>query len=284
MTRTPPTVIAIVASHNRRDKTMECIRSYFALSGDYELSMVLVDDGSSDGTAEAASSLSDRVDVLRGDGSLFWAKAMAIAERRAVEHRPDYLLWLNDDVVLQHDALGTLMAAMGGNVRRIVVGSVVDPVSGDVTYGGLDRVDWHPLRYRHVAPTDGVPRPVTTISGNVVLVPRCVYSEVGGIDGGFSHGRADWDYGLRAKRLGIETDRHGPPCGNMPAGRVRRMARSGAAAAREDTALLRAQGLRAEVNGTVLATSWWARLADLLGGPYRLGLRVTSRSWRLRRA
>ncbi len=31
-----------------------------------------------------------------------------------MEHRPDYLLWLNDDVVLQHDALGTLMAAMGG--------------------------------------------------------------------------------------------------------------------------------------------------------------------------
>ena len=218
MTRTPPTVIAIVASHNRRDKTMECIRSYFALSGDYELSMVLVDDGSSDGTAEAASSLSDRVDVLRGDGSLFWAKAMAIAERRAVERRPDYLLWLNDDVVLQQDALGTLMAAMGGNVRRIVAGSVVDPVSGHFTYGGVDRVDWHPLRYRHVAPTDGVPRPVTTISGNVVLVPRCVYAEVGGIDGGFSHGRADWDYGLRAKRLGIETMVTGRPVGTCPPG------------------------------------------------------------------
>ena len=155
---------------------------------------------------------------LRGDGSLFWAKAMAIAERRAVERRPDYLLWLNDDVVLQQDALGTLITAMGGNARRIVVGTVVDPVSGDVTYGGFDRVDWHPLRYRHVAPTDGVPRPVTTISGNVVLVPRCVYSDVGGIDGGFSHGRADWDYGLRAKRLGIEPVVTGRPVGTCPPG------------------------------------------------------------------
>jgi GT2 family glycosyltransferase len=219
MTNTLPTVTAIVASHNRRDKTIRCLRSFFAQSGDFDLSLVLVDDGSSDGTADAASLVSDRVEVLRGDGSLYWARAMSIAERRAMERRPDYLLWLNDDVELAHGALEALIAAQGGITRRrIVAGPVIDPVSGQPTYGGVDRVDWHPLRYRHVAPLDGEPRAVSTISGNVVLVPRCVYSEVGGIDGGFSHGRADWDYGLRARRLGIETMVAGRPVGTCPAG------------------------------------------------------------------
>lgn len=218
MISAPPTVVAIVASHNRREKTLACMRSYFALVGDYELSMVLVDDGSSDGTAEAVSAFSDRIEVLRGDGSLFHAKAMAIAEQHAAARRPDYLLWLNDDVVLRQDALETLVAGMGGNVRRVVTGSVVDPVTGELTYGGLDRFDWHPLRMRHVGPTDGIPRPVSTISGNVVLVPKCVYLEVGGIDGGFSHGRADRDYGLRARRLGIESMVTGRPVGTCPQG------------------------------------------------------------------
>lgn len=210
-------VIAIVASHNRKAVTITCLRSFFALSGDFALSVVLVDDGSTDGTADAASSISDRVDVVRGDGSLFWARAMAIAERRAMERRPDYLLWLNDDVVLDQDALTTLMAACGESPRRIVVGWVADPI-GRATYGGVERIDWHPLRYRLVAPTDGEPRTVTTFAGNVVLVPRGVYTEVGGIDGGFSHAHADWDYGLRARRQGIETLVTGRSVGTCPPG------------------------------------------------------------------
>jgi GT2 family glycosyltransferase len=211
-----PSVVAIVASHNRRDTTIACLRSFFALSGDFALSVVLVDDGSSDGTGDAASSISDQVEVLRGDGSLFWARAMAIAERRAMEHRPDYLLWLNDDVVLNRDALVTLMTTRGGLAERIVAGSVVDPVSGLGTHGGVERVDWHPLRHTHVVPTEGEPRNVTTISGNVVLVPRDVYLKVGGIDGGFAHALADWDYGLRARALGIEIVVTGRPVGTCP--------------------------------------------------------------------
>jgi GT2 family glycosyltransferase len=213
-----PSVIAIVASHNRKAVTTNCLRAFFAMSGDFALSVVLVDDGSTDGTADAASSLSDWVDVVQADGSLFWAGAMAVAERRAMERRPDYLLWLNDDVVLDRDALVTLIALSRESRRRIVVGWVADPISGRPTYGGVVRIDWHPLRYRLVAPTDGEPRPVTTFAGNVVLIPRSVYTEVGGIDGGFSHAHADWDYGLRAGKKGIETFVTGRSVGTCPPG------------------------------------------------------------------
>jgi GT2 family glycosyltransferase len=208
-----PSVTAIVASHNRRDLTLACLRSFLELSGGFVLSAVLVDDGSSDGTAEAASAISSQVEVLHGDGSLFWARAMATAERRAMEGSPDFLLWLNDDVVLDSEALETLTATLDGAERRIVAGSIVDALSGAPTLGGADRVDWHPLRFRHVSPTDGESRSVTTISGNVVLVPRAVYVDVGGIDGGFAHALADWDYGLRARKLGIELFVTGRPVG-----------------------------------------------------------------------
>jgi GT2 family glycosyltransferase len=130
---------------------------------------------------------------------------MALAEERAMVGAPDYLLWLNDDVVLDRRALATLLAAedqSGGD--RIVVGSVVDPETGTPTYGGADRFDWHPMRYRLVAPLDGAPQPCTTFNGNVVLVPRSVYQKVGGIERRFAHACADYDYGLRARALGFE--------------------------------------------------------------------------------
>ena len=200
-------VIALIACHNRRDRTVACLRSLFAQEASgHELEAILVDDGSSDGTADAARAISDKVEVVRADGSLYWAGAMALAERHAKTREPDYVLWLNDDVVLYPSALVTLLEARDVSAeRRIVVGAVVDPETGVPTYGGADRVDWHPMRFRLVAPDRGIPRSTTTFNGNVALVPRPVYLDVGGIDGSFAHAYADFDYGLRARALGIES-------------------------------------------------------------------------------
>ena len=213
-------VVALIACHNRKDRTVACLTSLFSqhVAGHY-IEAVLIDDGSSDGTADAARAVSERVDVIRGDGSLFWAGAMALAEQRAMSRLPDYLLWLNDDVVLYGDAIETLMAARDSSTNgQIVVGTLVDPDTGVPTYGGVERADWHPLRFRLVAPTDGEPRPVSTFNGNVVLVARAVYRRVGGIDGGFSHAYADIDYGLRAGGLGIHAVVSGTPVGTCPRG------------------------------------------------------------------
>ena len=200
-------VIALVASHNRRERTLACLRALLRQNlADHDIEAILVDDGSSDGTGGAARELSDRVDVIRGSGDLDRAGAMALAEQHAKARRPDYLLWLNDDVVLYDTAVETLMAARDtSDDRRIVVGSLVDPETGAPTYGGANRVDWHPMRFHLVAPTDGTPRPAMTFNGNVALVPRRVYESVSGIDGRFAHAYADFDYGLRARSLGFES-------------------------------------------------------------------------------
>src|SRR5207237_1066788 len=99
-------VIALLACHNRRDRTVSCLRLLFGqdLPG-IDVEAILVDDGSSDGTTEAVRALSERVEIIRGDGSLYWARSMARAEQRGMARSPDYLLWLNDDVMLYRSAL-----------------------------------------------------------------------------------------------------------------------------------------------------------------------------------
>jgi GT2 family glycosyltransferase len=197
-------VVAILAAHNRRELTLACLRSYFSQDVvGTELRAVIVDDGSSDGTAEAVSKEFPAAEVIVDSGDLFWARGMATAESVAARSAPDYLLWLNDDVSLYPDALRRLLGVAEIPRERpvLVAGAVRDPLTGVTTYGGMRRRDWHPLRYSLVEPLE-TPVAVDTVHGNALLVPRQTYLLLGGIDGNFAHSYADNDYGLRLRQAG----------------------------------------------------------------------------------
>jgi GT2 family glycosyltransferase len=204
---TPMThVVVLIACHNRRESTLRCLRSLLGQGGpDVSLRVVLTDDGSTDGTAHAARELWPGIHVLQGGGSLFWAKAMALAASAAGDY--DYLLWLNDDVLLDPGALAQLLETYRSLSDSeagdsIVVGALRDPRTGAVTYSGMHRRSrLRPVSFTTVAPA-GEPVQAETMNGNLVLIPRSVVKRVGEIDADFSHGLADFDYGLRAGYLG----------------------------------------------------------------------------------
>jgi GT2 family glycosyltransferase len=198
-------VVALLTCHNRRALTLRCLNALFSQSFQVRaptLEAIVVDDGSTDGTAEAVEAQFGSAHVIAGDGTLFWARGMQLAESRAIPERPDFLLWLNDDVVLDATALERLLATATSCPDAIVVGALIDPETGVVTYSGVRQSWWHPLRTRLIEPGDR-PLDADTFNGNVVLVPRSVYERVGPIDGSFSHSQADFDYGLRARNAGF---------------------------------------------------------------------------------
>ncbi|MCS7051128.1 MAG: glycosyltransferase family 2 protein [Thermomicrobium sp.] len=198
-------IVALLACHNRRELTLRCLKSFFSQSFTNiapDLQAVLVDDGSSDGTADAVREAFPSVIIIEGHGSLYWAGAMAVAEKHAIVLAPDYLLWLNDDVTLDEDAIERLLDTSSRWPNAIVVGALRDPDSCALTYSGVVRSRWHPLRTSLVGPSEQALE-ADTFNGNVVLVPRVVYASLGGIDGAFSHAQADFDYGLRARRAGF---------------------------------------------------------------------------------
>jgi GT2 family glycosyltransferase len=196
-------VVALLTCHNRRALTLRCLESFFSqgASAEAELQAVVVDDGSTDGTSDAISARFDSVTVVRSDGSLYWARGMQLAESALAARDAAFLLWLNDDVVLDPHALARLLATAAERPDAIVVGALRDPESGLVTYSGVTQSRWHPLRTELVRPGEQ-PRDADTFNGNVVLVPQPIARHLGSIDGGFSHAQADFDYGLRARRAG----------------------------------------------------------------------------------
>lgn len=199
----------LIACHNRRDLTLRCVKSAVraAEHAGAAISFFVYDDGSSDGTAEALKSADIALDLQRGDGQAFWARSMAAAEQRALSSstagcEDEYLLWLNDDVVLDREAVERLCTG-ASNGPCVVVGATMDPESGELSYSGLIRRGLHPLSFEMVKPNPERYQAVDTFNGNVVLVPTSVAKKLGGIDGTFSHAFADIDYGLRCGRAGV---------------------------------------------------------------------------------
>jgi len=194
------TIAVIISVYNRVELTKKCIGDLLTQNGaeeEFILSIYIVDDDSTDGTREFLEGLGAEVNVIQGDGSWFWAKSMAIAESRAIESFPDYILWLNDDVQLAPNAIETLLRTeRTRNECNVVVGALLDPRTQLTSYGGRMKSGRHPLAFV----TAGVSSETTYVDafhGNVVLVSRCVSERVGTIDGSYAHAFADDDYSLR---------------------------------------------------------------------------------------
>ena len=199
----------IAACHNRRELTIRAAYQVLAASdaAGVESRLIVFDDGSTDGSADSLRKVDSRIQILTGDGNAFWAKSMAAAERWALENAQgwgtDYVVWINDDVDFDHDFVGRIHSVAIEHPGAVLVGAVREPDSHITSYSGLERAGVHPLNFRRVSPAESSVIPVQTFNGNLVWVPVTAAAAVGGIDGYFSHGLADIDYGLRCKRQNI---------------------------------------------------------------------------------
>lgn len=196
------TIAVLMTAFNRRDTTLRALRGLVdqKLPSSVKLCTYVVDDGSTDGTAESVRAAHPEVNLLHGNGSLFWTGGMHLADSVAWSASPDYLLWLNDDVDLCADAVAVLLesARACGN-EAIVVGAVLDPSTSGVTYGAYRRIN-RPLDLQIMMP-NGQLQDADTMNGNVVLIPAAVRRAVGSPDLTFSHNMADMDYAFRARGL-----------------------------------------------------------------------------------
>ncbi len=205
-------ITALLAAHNRRESTLQSLENLYRQQGNgeaFDLSVVLADDGSTDGTGEAIRRRFPQARVVRGDGSLFWCGGMCFAYEHSVDIPADFYLLLNDDTYLYEDAIRRALRvyeekSASGKTDLIIVGSTRNPDTGELSYGGEIRVsNWHPFRYNHVQPGDR-PQHCDTLNGNFVLVHKSVIDKVGFLDKRYTHRFGDTDYGLVASKAGCE--------------------------------------------------------------------------------
>lgn len=194
-------IYILIPVHNRRDTTLKGLRRLYAdvtIQQWSELRVVVIDDGSSDGTAAALRVEFPTVIILSGDGNLWWTGAMHKGMEYAYRHGCEAVIWLNDDCPPRPGSLAKLhqVSHMQGNA---IIGAAcyTDEPYALIPTGAKGRT-------RVTAkPSDLLP--VDEMSGHCVYIPRVVIDAIGFPDDNrFPHYHGDSSYILRATRAGFQ--------------------------------------------------------------------------------
>ncbi|MBN1182646.1 MAG: glycosyltransferase family 2 protein [Bacteroidales bacterium] len=196
-------IAVLMTCHNRKTKTLACLDSLYkqSLSDGFYFEVFLVDDGCTDGSVDAVRKMFPDVNVIQGNGKLFWNKGMNLAWTKAIESKKhSYYLWLNDDVILNSNALEELLFGINEYEDNAIISGVTQSqLVVKATYGGYCTATGKILE------PNGTFQKCDCINGNVVLISKKVYQIVGMLDPIWPHAIGDHDYSLRAQKLGIKS-------------------------------------------------------------------------------
>jgi GT2 family glycosyltransferase len=138
--------------------------------------VIVIDDGSIDGTKAAIQALYPTVKVLVGDGNLWWTGAIALGMNYAVHQGAEYLIWLNDDCLPQPNAIEQLVAACQSQPNLIAGGQSLDPDTGQPSYGGVICPNYQLI---HVHASNDRDLECDGLAGNFVCIPKSVVTQIG---------------------------------------------------------------------------------------------------------
>lgn len=203
-------IAVLLTCHNRKAKTLSCLASLFAQQfNDLSLDVWLVDDGCTDGTAEAVRLQFPAVQLISGSGHLFWNGGMRLCWQTARATNPDFYLWLNDDVTLVENAVARLVHCYDQQQAieypvGAVVGTMQDPQTQRPSYGGRCAIHpWLPLAIGAVVAPQEKSLFCDYVNGNLCLVPKEAVQRIGILSERFTHSMGDFDYSIRLRRAGL---------------------------------------------------------------------------------
>jgi GT2 family glycosyltransferase len=204
-----PHVAVIILAHGGRKDTLDCLASVARANGG-GLRVIVVDNGSRDGTAEAVSASFPDAHVMRQECNLGFAGGNNVGIQEALALGADYVFLLNNDTTIATDAITRCVEAAqrhpdAGALCPLIhfaeppeliwyAGAVFDPRRA---HSG--RMIGY--RERDSGQFTGT-RETDRATGAAVLIPRQALETVGLLDAGLFFLYEDVDWSLRARRAG----------------------------------------------------------------------------------
>ncbi len=199
----------VIPVYNRREITLQGLRSLRRIDcRNLEVHIIVVNDGSTDGTCEAIQKDFPEVQIIKGDGTLHYAAGTNRGISAALERNPDYIVTMNDDAVFHEQFLQRLVKTAEANPHSIVGALLllwnephrvfqVDFKWKTSVGGWFQPEEATAFDFSHEA------FKVEGMAGNCVLFPVEAIRECGLMDEKkFPHGWGDIQYVVRMKRKG----------------------------------------------------------------------------------
>jgi GT2 family glycosyltransferase len=201
-----PLVYIVILTWNRRDDTLECVRSVLELQYPH-YRVLVVDNASTDGTLADIRSLFTVVETIKNPNNLGFATGNNVGIRYALDQGADYILLLNNDTVVHTQMLKELVAIaetrkdagiiipkiyyFGQNRRVWSAGAKWRSFPPRVTIIGLGQED---------GPAFNRIEEVDYATGCAMLIRRRVFEEIGLLDTDFFMYQEDYDFSFRVRR------------------------------------------------------------------------------------
>lgn len=208
-------IFVVVPVFNRLPFTKKCLTSIFSQSyKNYEV--ILVDDGSSDGTSIYVKEYYPKTKVIKGNGKWWWTKSTYEGVKYALKKAKsyDYILTMNNDLFFENNYFQKLINA-GKKYRSSIIGSTCvraqDPTEvveigvridwpTGLVYGVAQTISNRLSYYRNMKVVDNI----DALPGKGTLIPVEVFRNGINFDyKTFPHYIADYEFSIRAKRNGF---------------------------------------------------------------------------------
>jgi len=196
----------VVLTWNGLDDTLECLGSLRHLTTPFAL--IVADNGSSDGTPDRVTHDFPEAIVLRLGQNLGYAAGNNRGAEAALALGVEYILFLNNDAVMEPDSLDQLLGVMERHANLGILGPLTyQSDSGRIVATGHTWDLWTAGIQSVPLPAVGLPDylAVDYVWGCGMCVRSTLWSRLGGFDSRYFAYFEDADLCFRAKRLGFET-------------------------------------------------------------------------------
>jgi GT2 family glycosyltransferase len=216
----PPSVDVLIPTRDTRELTLRCLESVTEPNSELDVRVVVVDNASTDGTADAIHSRFQQVVLIRNESNESFAKA---CNQAAAAGSSEFVLFLNSDVIARPGAIRRLVVALERCPSHAAAGGCLVDLGTDDPQVGF-AVRGFPTLARQLALLAGFERhwpsnPISRgqlmldfdygrsqdaeqVAGACLLCRRADFEALGGFDEGFYYWFEDVDLVWRLRGRG----------------------------------------------------------------------------------